>query len=347
MGKKLSAIILAGAMMLTMGATAFAAGDNVPAVDTNGKAYVTKDFVMAEGIAVPTADFQFTVTKITADAPAASVQDISYSSADTGTAENGKYTVSKNSEIVFEAFPHAGVYEYTVQETAGKTAGVTYSNRKYTLKVYVVNNPDGSLSVKSITADNGTAKQEKILFTNTYVKNSSLIIEKKTTGSMADKTKEFNFSITFHKSPTSESTSFVGTVGQTQISCQDGAETAFTLHDSQQLEFKDIPAGTRYVVKELGVSGDGYTPNVTVVENGTVTVSAKQGTEADDLASSETGKTNLIGEGANKVTFENKHNDVPVTGIIMHNLPFIIVICIALVGLGALTVIKKRRAAKR
>lgn len=345
--KKLSTMLLTAAMMFTLGTSVFAEEINVPTVDTNGKASVTKDFVMAEGITVPAVDFQFTVTKITPDAPAARINDISYSSTDTGVLGNGKNTFSKNSDIVFEDFPHAGVFEYTVQETDGAADGVTYSTQKYTLKVYVVNNDDGTLSVKTITADDGTAKKDKLLFTNTYAKNSSLIVEKKTTGVLADKTKDFNFAITLHKSPTSDDTTFIGNIGNTQISCQDGVETSFTLHDSQQLEFKALPAGTRYVVKEIGVSGDGYTPYITVIENGTAIVSAKPGTEADDLASSDTGKTNLVGEGTNKVTFENKHKDVPVTGVIMHNLPFVIVICVALAGLGALAVIKKQKAAKR
>ena len=66
--KRLSALLLTGIMMMSMGTSVFAA-DNTPSVDADGKVSVMKDFEMAEGLSAPTATFQFTATPITVDAP--------------------------------------------------------------------------------------------------------------------------------------------------------------------------------------------------------------------------------------------------------------------------------------
>ena len=50
---------------------------------------------------------------------------ISYTDKDNkGDANGGKYTISKNSEISFGDFPHAGEYVYTVKETKGTDQGI-------------------------------------------------------------------------------------------------------------------------------------------------------------------------------------------------------------------------------
>lgn len=342
--KKLSALLLAGTMMMSIGTSVFAA-DNTPSVDVEGKISVMKEFEMAEGISVPTVTFQFTATPITADAPTAVIKDISYSDTDDkGTLRNGKYTIAKNTEIIFGTFPYAGVFEYTVKETAGNVGSVIYSTAQYTLRVYVANKNDGTLYVKNITADDGTGKKEKVLFTNTYVNNkASFIVEKKTTGNLANKTKDFEFTIIFTKSATSNETTFTGKIGEKVVTCEAGNETTFTLHDGQQLVFEKLPAGTRYVVKEKGVAGDGYTPTITIVENGVTTVNGTQGNETDDLSSAKDGNSNLIGEKDNKVTFVNTYNDTPITGIIINNLPFITLIGIAVAAFGSLAIIKRKR----
>ncbi|MBI6060853.1 DUF7601 domain-containing protein [Clostridium perfringens] len=345
--KKLSGLLLVGTMVLSMGTTVFAE-ENTPNVDNKGYVSVTKNFEMAEGLSIPTATFQFTATPITKDAPTATINDISYSNADNkGNLEDGKYTISKDSAITFGTFPHAGLFEYTVKEIVGNADGVTYSTAEYTLRVYVANKDDGSLYVKNITADDGTGKKEKVLFTNTYKKDGSLIIEKNTTGDLADKTKDFEFTITFTKSATSNETTFNGKIGDINITFEDGQEKTFKLHDGQQLVFENLPVGTRYVVKEKGVAKDGYTPTITVIENGTVTVNGIKGNESDDLSSINNGNNNLVGENDNKVTFVNTYEETPITGVITNNIPFITLIGIAILAFGSLAIVKRQRVSKR
>ena len=195
-----------------------------------------------------------------------------------------------------------------------------------------------------------TNKVAKISFTNTYRKNVSLEITKATTGTLADKTKKFNFKITFEKSATEDTlTNFQGTItrkgsAETEtVTCQSGSAT-FTLADGDVLKFENLPAGTKYTVTEVEGEKDGYTPYVTVTDNGTKGQVIK-GADGTDLSSSQNG--NYAGENDNIVEFENKYVENPATGIIMNNLPFILLIGVAVLAFGTLAFVKKRRTSGR
>lgn len=369
--KRLGALLLAGTMIMGMSTTAFAQGEtqNTPQVGTGteqapASASITKDFEMAEGLDIPTVTFNFSVSadKSTPDAPTATINPISYSKADNkgNLTDQGKYVISKDMQITFGTFPHAGEYLYTVEETKGdKPAdGVTYSTDKYTLRVQVANGANDSLYVKSITAEKGTntgdvnKKVTKILFTNTYRKNGSLTIEKNTTGDLADKTKRFDFTITFEKSATEETLGdFTGTItrkkgGVSETVTGQNGTFKFALADGDKIVFDNLPVGTKYEVQEKGVPNDGYTPSITVLENNVETIKDKKGNETDTLSSLNQVKKNLVGEKTNKVTFVNEYKEVPITGIIMNNLPFILLIGVAVLAFGTLAFLKKRRTSK-
>lgn len=344
--KKLGAFVLAGTMLLSMGTTVFAAGEpTVPDVNSNGQVPITKEFEMADGLKTPAATFKFTATSTTPDALPATITDVTYQAGETGPLKDGKYVISKDTAISFTGnWKHAGEYVYTVTETQENMPNVTYDTSSYTLRVYVINGTNG-LEIEKITAEKANGKTNKILFTNTYAKNdATLTIEKKTTGKYANKTKKFNFEITFTKSPMSDKTTFTGNIGSEPVECTAGTAKSFTLADREQLVFSNLPVGTTYVVKELAAS-DGYTPSVTVLENKTTTVNnriaAQEGDALDTLK--EGGKKNLVGENENKVTFTNTYKDVAVTGIVMNNLPFILLVAVAIVAFVSLAVIKRRR----
>lgn len=345
--KKLGAFVLAGTMLLSMGTTVFAAGEpTVPDVNSNGQVPITKEFEMADGLKTPAATFKFTATSQTQDALPATIADVSFTEGQTGTLKGEKYVLEGNTTISFTGdWKHAGEYVYTVTESKENTiSNVTYDNTSYTLRVYVINGTNG-LEIEKITAEKANGKTNKILFTNTYAKNdATLTIEKNTTGTYADKTKEFNFEITFTKSPMSDQTTFAGKIGSKPVECTAGTAKPFTLADGEQLVFHNLPVGTTYMVKELAAT-DGYTPSVTVVENKTTTVTNKTATqEGDALDTLKTdGKNNLVGEAENKVTFTNTHKGVVPTGILMNNLPFILLVAVAIVAFVSLAVIKRRR----
>lgn len=357
--KKLSALFLTGAMIFSIGTTVFAQTKNVPTVSTGteakeASATITKNLEFAEGLSVPTASFEFVAEGKTAGSAQATIAPITYSNdadgANKGQVTDGKHTITKTSNIVFGEFPHAGLYEYTVKEKPGAVQGVTYSQDEYTLRVYVANRAGKGLYIKTITANKGQGdsnKQDNISFTNTYAKTSTLTISKQTKGDLADKTKQFDFTINFVKPANAQGdVTYTGMIGDTQVAVKAGEEKTFKLSDGQKLVFNSLPAGTRYVVKEVGVK-DGYTPKVDVVENG-VANPQKQGTDETDLTSTKDGNTNnLVGEGDNSVTYINEYADIAITGVILNNLPFILLIGVAVSGFVALAVIKRRRTSNK
>lgn len=349
--KKIGALVLAGTMMFSMGTSVFAE-EAIPTVDKNGQVSITKDFVMAEGIDTPASTFKFTATSTTEGAPEATIENITFSETDEETPVDGIKTVSKNSNISFGTFPHAGEYVYTVTETKESTNGVEYSEDTYTLRVYVKNG-DSGLEIRNMTAEKGTSdgtegnKVSEMKFTNTYRKNASLEITKVTTGELADKTKDFEFTITIIPSKTEKNqTSYTGKIGDEEVTVMANQKNTFQLHNGETLKFDSLPAGTRYVVTEKEAN-DGYTPSVTVIENGTNTVTKTANSETEGISSANEQETNLVGEKDNKVTFTNTYKSIPLTGIFMNNLPFVIVIGIAVLALGTLAVLKKQKNARQ
>ncbi|MBS5198127.1 MAG: hypothetical protein KHY93_13435 [Clostridiales bacterium] len=348
--KKLGAFVLAGTMLLSMGTTVFAAGEpTVPDVNQNGTVPITKEFEMADGLRTPAATFKFTASPQTQDALPATITNVTYQAGETGTFKDGKYVISKDTAISFTGnWKHAGEYVYTVTETQENMTNVTYDTSSYKLRVYVINGTNGleveKITAQKITAQGASGKTNKILFTNTYTKNdATLTIEKNTEGDYADKTRKFDFEITFTKSPMSDRTTFTGTIGAQSAEYIAGQTETFKLADGEQLVFHNLPVGTTYVVRELAAP-DGYKPSVTVVENRTTTVNRTAAQEGDALDTlKEGGKNNLVGENENKVTFTNTYKDVAVTGIVMNNLPFILLVAVAIVAFVSLAVIKRRR----
>ena len=64
------------------------------------------------------------------------------------------------------------------------------------------------------------------------------------------------------------------------------------------------------------------------------------------MSSSEAGATNLVGEGNNSADFTNTFDDVPITGVILENLPFTILIGAAAVLLVIGTFVKRFKKEK-
>ena len=110
------------------------------------------------------------------------------------------------------------------------------------------------------------------------------------------------------------------------------------LCDGDIITFDNIAAGTRYTVTEAGAE-DGYTPSVAVIENGATAVQTNAASEAAGI----TADNKLIGEKANSVVFTNAYADTPITGVIINNLPYVVLVAAAVCALVALVLINRRR----
>lgn len=344
---KIKAMLMAGMLTMSLCAGTAVMAEEVQ-VPTVGQAGVTKNLHIAEGITVPDTTFTFNIIQTHGDETTVAKTTTAAFKADAVTGD----LVSKaaTTELADATkYPHAGVYTFTVNEVKGNVVGMTYDTKSYTVNVYVVNDDDG-LKVDSITANDGTEKVTNMSFDNIYVKDSSLTIEKKVIGAQADKTKHFNFTINMTKAFTDTRASYTGKI-VTGDKCKKnhqnvvltfddtGRATAnVELCDGDKITFDEIAAGTRYTVTEVGAA-DGYTPSVAVVENGEKAVQTNADSDDDGI----TADNKLIGEKANSVVFTNAYADTPITGVIINNLPYVVLAAAAVCALVALVLINRRR----
>lgn len=280
-------------------------------------------------------------------------------------------------------YENAGEYVYTVsEEQTGWTAlannidTLTFDTKTYEMHVFVKNKSQGTgtyisnvyfvdttaVSTTAATAkkagntEAGTEGGSKVykydLFKNKYTKKAgktgdspstinpnadALIITKKVAGGLASKTKNFTFKLTFKAASTDETGTYTGTKGSEQIQFTKDVEKEFTLHDGESLVFPDLPAGTKYTLKEEGTSG--YTPSSAYKENGTLK-NGVAGTQSQAYTVADV----LIGEQENNNIVTNTLPEVTPTGLLIDNLPFIIMIGLGLFGF--ILVAKRRREAE-
>ena len=280
-------------------------------------------------------------------------------------------------------YTHAGEYVYTVAETQNvgwaqilknsvAIDSMTYDNRSYEMHVIVKNKQSSGVYISSVyfklVSTSSTAKVKPSekgelykydLFVNTYRKNAgkitnpneptpnkpkpenfnpgakSLVIKKLVEGDSADKTKDFTFKLTFTKASTDDQGTFVGQVGSTSYTFENGKEKTITLHHDQSLVFDNLPAGTRYKLVESG--SQGYKATASYNENGVIR--NQTGTASADF----TQTSILVGEKTNDNIITNSLPNVTPTGLLIDNLPFILMIGLGLAGFVVLS--KKRRQA--
>lgn len=230
-----------------------------------------------------------------------------------------------------------GTYIYTFQETAGDTAGVTYDNNQYKLYVNVVNGDTaGTYKIGGayVKKPGEIPKVQHIV--NTY-QSGNLKITKTVTGNMRDKNKVFDVKVTLTvadgkkvKAPVTITTTDTDLGNPTTIAA--GAwsgNKAVTLHvkDGTTVELKNLPLGVSYAVKE-----DAYSDYKTsYTQNGKDITGAPASTAVRENA-------------IDTVTITN-HKDTAIdTGVIVSNLPYILILAAVAGGLVLFAAGKKHRA---
>lgn len=360
---------------------AFATGDYPEwNEDDTPNVVITKNLNVAAD-AITFADMTFTFHfNLTDDTVAAELDNDLKSFTATATikdndTDTGVITSTTENVLNDKIFPAAGVYTYKVTEdqTGDKgdgAYGLTCSDAEYEMKVYVKNGETGtyiySVTVLPVKDDNGDSinDAEKVdptpdssddgkssfVFTNSFTKKAggdtsdakSLTITKNVAGDYGDKTRQFQFTVSIElPSYVDSSINYEGKVGDKTYTFNNG--NRFTcdnvmLADSDVLEFSDLPAGTKYSVIETGTQN--YTASANVIQNG-ISTDIPQG----DKGQNYTIEDKMVGEGKNELTVINTHdiNSVTPTGIIINNLPFVLMVVVAGSGL-ALYVVSKRRS---
>lgn len=304
---------------------------------------------------------------------------ITYQGEEEGTTKDGLRTVTGTADLQLEniTFPKAGLYLYKVTENHLSSDGsngdwtpisdkdelIRQSSEEYIIMVSVVNGDNGpeisrdASYVLHKTEGDGYGKSSAV-FENIYQRDSTpppngdpkyydLKIQKTVTGQYGDKTKEFLFNITLAYNATEEMRDGeVKTKYTAQKYNADGTKDgeafelnigsnkdAFTLKDGQYILLLDFPVGSSYQLEESETDRAGYQTEVDYTVNGTV----QQKVDHDVFAE----KTITIGENENSANVTN-NADLVLTGIVTDNLSFILLIVVAVAGMTAYVVLKRR-----
>ena len=342
--KKILSAVLAGAMVLTMGMTAFAA-DEAPA-----EATLKKTLEIAEGVTVPEATFNFKLEELSAlegdEDPAVSTGATGFAASTTISAADAAADGGKEialADLFKDAtFPHAGVYAYKLTEEAAthtaadnETLTCNTESAEYTVIVLVKNADEGTAVDQILIRDKDGEKVGSAAFNNKYEKTNPadkpLKVSKTVAGDMGDKESKFKFKLTITAPEGSEGGTLTAKVGNETVTVAYG-ENDIELADGDELEVSGILYGSTYKVVEAAT--DDAIQNYAKYE----TKVAVNGEEKDGKDS---GNVILDDTKANTAAFTNTLEITPPTGVIINNLPYILMVAIAVAGVAYMQ-LKKR-----
>lgn len=326
--KRLFAGMLALAMLLSLNVTALASapgsGDGTEPIYTDADSVTITKVYKATNDGTSSPEETFTLKQISngvvADGDAASAPDLGditgayfAAGAATTTGVTAKITVN------LPTYERVGVYEYTLQEVDGKTAGVDYYSDTIKLVVTVMQGADGKIRVAGVHTE--TAGGEKSdTFTNTY-SAGTLSVSKTVTGNMGDHDKYFEFTVTLTgedgKTYADSYAVSGGSNSSNPKSIVIGEATTFYLKDGDTISIANLPYGVTYTVTEVDANEDDYT-------------------------TTSTGANGAINAGTQTAAFTNDKTGEVDTGVYLDNLPYIIVFAGVLAAVAVL-VIRRRR----
>lgn len=322
---KLFAGLLASAMVLTMSTAVFASAEE----KTSTSAYTDHETVTIqkkykltnEGTISPAETFtleQVGAGRVT-DGEATSAPAL-------GTITGAAYAVSgattagaiEDITVNLPVYESVGIYEYTLKEVAGTTAGVTYYGNNIKLVVTVIQGDNGKLRVAAVhTEDEDGTKSDT--FENIY-SAGQLNVSKTVTGNLGDENKYFEFKVTLTgENGKTYGTSYAVTGGSATsnpTSIEIGEETTFQLKHGETLHIANLPYGVTYAVTE---------------------------TAADDYTTAKTGDKGTINAASTTAAFTNNKTGEIDMGVNLDNVPYILVLAVVVIAAGTVFAFKKRK----
>ena len=319
--KKLLSIGLAAMLAFGLATTSFAEEAGNVTTPTDGTVTIHKVYKL-ENAGTTSPEETFTLEQVgdgtVTDGEATSAPHLGTI---TGAAyEEGAATVSGTTGDITVALPeytNVGVYEYTLKEVAGTTAGVTYYDKGIKLVVTVVNDNNGKLRIAAVhTESTGETKSDN--FPNTY-KAGKLDVKKTVTGNLGDKNKYFEFKVTLTgEAGKTYRDSYAVTGGsntENPSTIKIGEETRFLLKHDETIHIENLPYNVTYTVTET--AAEGYTTK-------------------------KTGDTGEINAADQTAAFTNNKAGSVDTGVVLNNMPYILVLAVLAAGV-AVFIIRKRR----
>jgi pilin isopeptide linkage protein len=390
--KAMLTTVLSAAMVFSMAILPASAAETPTTTSTEitGVSF-DKYYISEKGSSLPDETFTFTMTPDTSIAdsnltngemeilPGLSLGDanatvtLTFGSQATDTAtkmkKDGKYAEKLTGFFSFSdvVWPKkAATYRYIVKEIAGTNTGITYDDKEYTVDV-VVNNSGEVVYAFSGTVDKDTGlmstdTKQPIVFDNTC-STDLLTIKKTVSGDLANKTKQFKFTILIPVAGNAtdgitlaEGTEFTGTFTRktdseaketTSITVKVGTPAEFTLADGESLTFEGVPEKMIYTITEDEESSANYTTNIsgetTVIKDNKEEKVTAYVENSKVFDASDNGAKMPIKEGGNTVTFYNALNTATPTGIVLEYAPYIIAMLIVIAGAVLFMASKKRR----
>ena len=368
--KKFISILLCLVLCLSFCATAFA---SVPVQDDRqslDSVSLGKDLQVNQTTMDITADktFTFKFEAKTTGAPA--IDDQTITIAQGATVSSGVASNSLALSAIFDDandFPHAGTYEYEVTEVIPAAATGTpktvseqitrdggkyntkmvYDSAKFTVRIFVENNSDytglvfPTKSVIVLDADgNKLTDYSSFKFTNTYTEvkvpgpGETYIasVKKVVSGSYADTTEKFPITIalTIPQNMSMDDVDYTVTSGVT--ASESGSTITVSLAHNESLDFTALPVGTVITVTESAVA----------TYKGTISDGADSAIGTD--YNTEVSKAFTMGAAKLDLTVTNEKQDVPYVGVNVDNLPFVVLVVLAVAGLAVCFVSNRRKA---
>ena len=314
--KKAANIILMFLFCLNLAVAAYADEEQNESADSSGnQTTIVPNFTVTysnlpEGVSVPSDEGSFLCEPVSGYYN----PDDSMLSFGTSVVNGAVITVP----FVFPDYTEIGEYRYSITQNAGSLMGVTYDNIPFVFCVLVGYGENGSTGVVATGAgNNGISDGKKIGFENNY-NSGSLNVTNTVSGNIGDRDKDFTITILFSipEEKTIENTiTYSGSDGSPQTipasawSANGSNKTVsvtIRLKSSETAVFSNVPAGVIYTVTPA--QEEGYTQTISP---GPGTISAG--------SSAYVGITNKMDSSLN-------------TGIVYHNIGYILIFAAAMIG---------------
>ena len=275
----------------------------------------------------------------------------------------------------------------TSSVTKAKTNDVfTASNAEYKLDIFVAQNTDGKLYIKGLSIINtkndagtdtgndtkvdgkpgsttgGTASNfSGLKFVNEYVAKAGSVDPTdpdvpnpndpksyafkvtNNTESKGTQTGSFEYTMTVTKPSgiTTADNTYVYYVDGTKQTGTYGTAVKFTLPDTKSMMIQSCYAGSKVTVDQKGVAN--WTATAETTFNGVKDTQKLSAAVGKNLQVA----NKTLGQKENKVEYKNIYKDIAVTGIIVNNFPFIIMIAIAVVALAGIVAMNSKKRMNR
>jgi hypothetical protein len=251
---------------------------------------------------------------------------------------------------------------YQARKDAADPAGtLTVDNKHYVVLIHVVN--DGStLTIPGAIIWDGDDKSDPtqdpateidnstdetklvdgaVGFVNKYVESieNGLSVKKAVAGDYADKTKAFDIKVDFTIPATAEQSDIVAPGTITWADSRNGSVTLSLKHnDAAPSVFTKVPTGTVMTISE-----EAYEHYYAAIADANNVFTAVTNNENQVETAITTTATTVLTAADVTVTNTFKDSEIPPTGIIVNNLPFVLVVLLAVSGIAVYFVINRRR----